>query len=350
MTQLQFVRVNSIKPLPTPRQLKEKYKITDKAQQTVVLGRKTIEDIIEGRDKRKILVVGPCSIHNIEQALDYAKRLKNLADEIQDQFYPVIRIYFEKPRSTVGWKGLIMDPDLDGSGNVEKGLNLARKLLLEINELGLPVATELLYPDLVLCFSDLVSWYAIGARTTEAQTHREVASGVSAPVGFKNGTNGDIKIATNAMHSAANSHTFVGPNDDGILSCIKTKGNPYTHIILRGSEKDTNYEAKSVMFVKQAIELAGLQPRIMIDCSHGNSSKDYRKQAPVFLDILGQIIADRENTPIIGMMLESHINEGNQPLKDPQELKYGISITDACISWETTQELILEAYRLLKNV
>jgi 3-deoxy-7-phosphoheptulonate synthase len=337
--------IENYKVLPTPNDIKSELPLTDRAEHTVLDSRRQLENILDGNDSRKFVVVGPCSIHDPEAALDYARRLKPLADRIKDKLLIVMRVYFEKPRTTVGWKGLINDPDMDDSFHVEKGLRLARKLLLEIAELGLPSATEALDPIVPQYISDLIGWSAIGARTIESQTHREMASGLSMPVGLKNGTNGSIDVALNALKAARGAHSFLGINADGQVSVFNTSGNNYAHIILRGGQQP-NYQAEAIREVEAQITAAGLTPRLAIDCSHGNSSKDHNRQGAVLRDVVDQVRAG--NTSIVGMMLESNLFEGNQSLtEDLSQLRYGVSVTDKCINWEETEALLLEAHASL---
>jgi 3-deoxy-7-phosphoheptulonate synthase len=340
---LSDTRIQACDVLLTPREIQERLPITDREAETVFQGRRDIENIIDGTDKRKFLVLGPCSIHDVNLAIEYAKKLKKLSDIVKDKLLLVMRVYFEKPRTTVGWKGLINDPDIDGSFQIEKGLLIARQLLLNIAQIGLPAATEALDPITPQYLSDLISWSAIGARTIESQTHREMASGLSMPLGFKNGTDGNIEVALNAMEAARTPHSFLGMNQRGEISILTTKGNEYGQIILRGGGGKTNYDAETVKQVEQKLRERGLPQEIVIDCSHGNSSKDHRKQKEVFANVIDQIIAG--DSAIVGLMLESNLYEGNQPIpEDIKELKYGVSITDKCISWKETEEIILQAY------
>lgn len=326
--------------LLTPKQLKTEFPLPENLRKQIENSRKIIADIIHKRDPRKLIVIGPCSIHDPISALDYAEKLKALSEKVSDKLYIVMRVYFEKPRTTVGWKGLINDPNLDGSFNVEKGLRVARKLCLQLAELGLPLATEALDPISPQYLADLFSWSAIGARTTESQTHREMASGLSMAVGFKNGTDGNLGVAINAMQASAQGHSFIGINQQGQVTVLTTKGNPDGHVILRGG-KSPNYTAEYVTECEQALANAGLPQAIMIDCSHGNSNKDYRRQPIVAEDALQQLLAG--NQSIIGLMIESHLFDSNQSSEQPfEQMKYGVSITDACIGWETTEELLVD--------
>ncbi|MGX2975118.1 3-deoxy-7-phosphoheptulonate synthase [Ursidibacter arcticus] len=332
------VNIIDEKLLLTPKMLKEEFPLSEKLKQQIEKSRKIVSDIIHKRDKRQLIVIGPCSIHDPISALEYAKKLKILSDKVSDKLYIVMRVYFEKPRTTVGWKGLINDPNLNGTFDIEKGLRVARKLLLEIAELGLPLATEALDPITPQYLADLFSWSAIGARTTESQTHREMASGLSMAVGFKNGTDGNLAVAINAMQASAQGHSFLGISQTGQVTILHTKGNPDGHVILRGG-KTPNFESQYVQECEQALRKANLPEAIMIDCSHGNSNKDYRRQAIVAENVLQQLL--NGNKSIIGLMLESHLFAGNQSSEQPfEQMQYGISITDACIDWQTTEVLL----------
>ncbi len=340
------VNIESSKTLLTPVQLQERLPVTEAAARTVVRGRQELQAIIDGKDSRKFIIVGPCSIHDPKAALQYARQLKELAERVKDKLLIVMRVYFEKPRTTVGWKGLINDPDLDDSFNMQKGLLTARNLLIQIAEIGLPAATEALDPITPQYLAELISWSAIGARTTESQTHREMASGLSMPVGFKNNTDGNFQVALNAMQSCRMPHHFLGLDRQGQVSTFKTKGNRYGHLILRGSDRQTNFDAATVTRAEQKLEELGLPQKIVIDCSHGNSRKNHKLQTTVVDNILQQI-ADG-NHSIVGMMLESNLFEGNQKLSpDLKRLSYGVSVTDKCIGWEETEQIILSAYQSL---
>ncbi|MEJ1933362.1 3-deoxy-7-phosphoheptulonate synthase [Nostoc sp. NIES-2111] len=332
--------------LLTPNEVKAKSPLTEAAEKRILQFREEIEKILDFQDRRKFIVVGPCSIHDPNAALEYAHKLKNLSDRVQDKLLLIMRVYFEKPRTTVGWKGLINDPDMDDSFHVENGLLLARDLLIKLTQLGLPTATEALDPIVPQYIGELITWAAIGARTTESQTHREMASGLSMPVGFKNGTDGNIQVALNALHSARMPHNFLGINPEGQVSIFETKGNAYGHVILRGGNQP-NFDAASVQDVENKLKEAKLPPRIVIDCSHGNTNKNYKLQPSVLENVVQQIVDG--NTSIVGMMLESNLHEGNQPINcRREELKYGVSVTDPCIGWEETERVILEAYERLK--
>lgn len=330
--------------LPTPAELCQQIPIDHVLQQAITKQRQAIRAILNGEDDRLLVVVGPCSIHDPAAALEYAERLSALAHRVEDRLLLVMRVYVEKPRTTVGWKGLAYDPHLDGSDDMAHGLALSRQLMRDIAALGLPVATELLQPLAALYFEDLLGWAAIGARTTESQIHREMASGLDAIVGFKNGTDGNIGVAIDAMHAAARGHRHFGMDSQGRPVMHETQGNPYTHLVLRGGHGCPNYDASSVADSRRQLEQTGLRANIMIDCSHANSRKDHRRQSDVLLDVLEQRLAGE--TSLVGVMLESHLNEGKQPL-DLDALRYGVSITDACVGWETTEQLLdLVAVRL----
>ena len=326
--------------LITPAELKRAIPISDKARETISQGRKAIENILERTDHRIIVVVGPCSIHDLDAANEYALRLKALADKVSDSLLIVMRVYFEKPRTTVGWKGLINDPFMNDSFKITDGLHIGRKLLHDVLEIGLPTATEALDPISPQYLQDLISWSAIGARTTESQTHREMASGLSSSVGFKNGTDGSLTVAINALQSVASPHRFLGINSDGRVSIITTRGNPYAHVVLRGGNGKPNYDSVSVSICEQELEQAGIAANIMVDCSHANSNKDHNLQPLVLENVSNQILEG--NNSIIGVMIESHLNGGSQKLSsNPDEMKYGVSVTDACIDWETTERSLV---------
>lgn len=332
------VRVRGLRRLITPAQLKEQLPTTPALATQVLRARQTAKQILARREDRMLVLVGPCSIHDPEAALEYARRLVALRAETRERYFFVMRVYFEKPRTTTGWKGLINDPHLDDSCDVAHGLTLARRLLLQISELGLPTATEFLDPIIPQYTADLITWAAIGARTTEAQTHREMASGLSMPVGFKNGTDGDIQVALDAMKSARAPHSFLGIDQDGSTSIIQTTGNPDTHIVLRGGRSGPNYYPEAVADAVARLEKNGLCTSLVVDCSHANSGKDPARQPEVWESLLAQRAAGRRE--IVGAMLESHLHAGRQPLTARREdLQYGVSITDGCIDWETTESL-----------
>jgi len=339
MRPVQDLRVAEARRLLTPRQLKAEMPADEEANSLVAGTRERISNILKRKDSRFLVVVGPCSIHDVEGALDYGQRLACLRQEVASRMEIVMRVYFEKPRTTLGWKGLINDPHLDGSYDMEDGVKKARRLLVELSRMGLPTATEFLDSIVPQYIDDLVSWAAIGARTTESQTHREMASGLSMPVGFKNGTDGSLQIALDAMVSARASHNFLGIDQDGITSIIRTTGNPEGHIVLRGGHTSTNYDANSLHEAESRLLQAGLLPVMMVDCSHANSGKVFKRQEEVWHSVIEQRTAG--NTSLIGAMIESYIEEGNQPIpKKLSDIKYGISITDACVSWATTERML----------
>ncbi len=334
-------RIRNVRPLVSPSVLADELPSNESIVDFVAASRQTITNILDGQDKRLLVVVGPCSIHDPEAALEYAQRLKSLANQLQQQLFIVLRVYFEKPRTVVGWKGLINDPDLNGNFNINLGLRLARKLLLDVNQLGLPAASEFLDTTLGQYYADLISWGAIGARTVESQVHRELASGLSMPVGFKNRTDGDIQVAIDAIRSARHSHWFPSLTHDGAPAILETTGNRQTHLVLRGgNHSGTNYDAKSVAKACYLLEQSGLLSRVMIDCSHANSEKDHHKQADVALSLAKQLAVG--NQQIFGIMLESHLKAGRQDLRQDKPLEYGQSITDACMSFEQTETLLTQ--------
>jgi len=334
------LNIESIQRLPPPSAVKELFPLSETASRTVVNGRETVKKILAGEDGRFLVIVGPCSIHDPESALEYARRLGRLQQATARELFILMRVYFEKPRTTIGWKGLINDPHLDGSCDVVAGLKQARQLLLQINELGLPAATEFLDPIVPQYTADLVSWAAIGARTTESQTHRELASGLSMPVGFKNGTDGSLQTALDAMHSARAPHRFLGIDQDGCTALVKARGNSWGHIVLRGGRGHTNYDAENLRDTAGRLAAAGLPRAILVDCSHANSSKKHERQEVVWQSLIAQKVAG--NPALMGAMVESFLHAGNQPFPLPREqLKHGVSITDPCISWETTERLLL---------
>ncbi len=331
------IRINSIREVVPPTQVHEQHPISQMAAETVFDARQAIHNILHGHDDRLLVVIGPCSVHDPNAAIEYAKQLKVVRDRLKNDLMIVMRVYFEKPRTTVGWKGLINDPDLDESFDINKGLPLARKLLLDINELGLPAGTEFL--DLISpqYIADLISWGAIGARTTESQGHRELASGLSCPVGFKNGTDGTMRIAVDAIHAAARPHVFMSLTKEGRSAVFSTHGNADTHIILRGGKRP-NYDAESVDIAADEMQQSGLAPKLMIDCSHANSRKDHNKQVDVGHDVAHQL--SKGDKRIIGVMIESHLISGRQDNIPGKPLTYGQSITDACIDWKTSEPLL----------
>jgi 3-deoxy-7-phosphoheptulonate synthase len=347
MKQTDDLRVVGYEPLITPKILKREVPAGVKASRTVVEARKTIEKILLKEDPRLLVIVGPCSIHDEKAALEYAARLNELRKEVTQTLFIVMRVYFEKPRTTVGWKGMINDPDLDGTCDMTTGLRRARRLLMQINEMGLPAGTEMLDTITAQYVADLVGWSAIGARTTESQTHREMASGLSMPVGFKNSTDGKLSSAINALMAAGSSQSFLGIDQDGKTCVVKTTGNQSVHIVLRGGEK-ANYDPISLEEARLKLIEKNLPETIMVDCSHGNSMKKYQGQAVVWKNVIGQYLAGNES--LIGLMLESNLRAGNQAFSgDASMLKYGLSITDECISWDTTQQLLLWADEKLRQ-
>ncbi|VUD47284.1 Phospho-2-dehydro-3-deoxyheptonate aldolase, Tyr-sensitive [Thalassocella blandensis] len=335
--------------LISPEKIKQELPISELAATTVTTGREHVRNILDRKDPRLIVVVGPCSIHDPKAAIDYAERLKVLAEKVKDSLLIVMRVYFEKPRTTVGWKGLINDPYLNDSFKIQDGLHVGRKLLLDIAEMGLPAATEALDPISPQYMQDLISWSAIGARTTESQTHREMASGLSCAVGFKNGTDGGLEVAINALQSTSNPHRFLGINGEGSVSIVHTRGNPYGHIVLRGGNGKPNYDSVSVAVCEQELKKSNVIPNIMVDCSHANSNKNHELQPLVMENVVNQILEG--NKSIIGVMIESNIGAGNQKISSNlDELTYGVSVTDACIDWETTEKTLIDAANKLKEI
>jgi 3-deoxy-7-phosphoheptulonate synthase len=343
------INVTSFAAMPTPEDLHARMPLSDRAARTVMQGREALRNILDRKDPRMFIIVGPCSIHDPVAGLDYARRLSRLQEEVGDTLLLVMRVYFEKPRTTTGWKGYINDPDMDDSFRVDKGMENARKFLLDVCELGLPTATEALDPISPQYLGDLISWTAIGARTTESQTHREMSSGLSTPVGFKNGTDGDIDIAVNAILSASHPHSFLGLNSQGRVAIVRTRGNSYGHVVLRGGAGRPNYDTVSVAMAEQALAKAKLPANIVVDCSHANSYKDPELQPLVMRDVVNQVRFG--NKSLVGVMIESNIVVGKQAIpEDLSQLKYGCSVTDACIGWETTEQMIREAATLLREV
>lgn len=351
ITPTQNLNVVAIRPIVTPAQLEAALPVSPAANHTVVTGRKVIRDIVAGRDPRLLVVVGPCSVHDPEAALDYARKLNAVRTQVEDQLLIVMRVYFEKPRTTVGWKGLINDPHLDGTFDMNRGLEIARKLLIDVNAIGLPCATELLDQIVPQYIDDLLGWAAIGARTTESQSHRQMASGLSMPVGFKNSTDGSVQIAIDAMKAARSSHHFLGIDEDGRAVIVQTRGNDAGHIILRGGQNRPNYSPENVADASQGLTKAGLPPRLMVDCSHANSNKKHENQAVVWQSIIEQRLVNAPPSPVMGVMIESNLNDGRQDVgpDGPAGLKYGVSITDACIGWETTERLLLDGAERLRT-
>jgi 3-deoxy-7-phosphoheptulonate synthase len=342
------LKVTGITPIIAPADLRQVFPLSEKDRAFVSRSREQIKEIIQRRDKRLMVVVGPCSIHDTEAALEYAGKLAELSRKVDDQLLLIMRVYFEKPRTTVGWKGLINDPDMDGTHLISKGLGIARGLLGKMTSLEVPVANEMLDPITPEYVADLISWGAIGARTTESQTHRELASGLSFPIGFKNGTDGNLQIAIDAMKASMHSHSFLGINREGRTSIIQTSGNPDVHIVLRGGSRKVNYHPEDIAHTEEQLVKNSLAPTIMVDCSHGNSNKDYQKQPDVLECVVDQLLAG--NGSISGVMIESNLEAGNQKIpSDTSQLKYGVSITDACIDWTTTERILLHAHDRLKQ-
>jgi 3-deoxy-7-phosphoheptulonate synthase len=345
---LQNVNVASSDLLATPEEVKRRLPLTARAADTVLRGREAVRAILERRDSRLFVVVGPCSIHDVTAAREYAGRLKALADRVAPTLLLIMRVYFEKPRTTVGWKGLINDPDLDDSFHIEKGILLARELLLHVAELGLPAGTEALDPIMPQYLSELITWTAIGARTTESQTHREMASGLSTPVGFKNGTDGALATSINALESVRHPHHFLGITQRGQSAVFRTRGNAHAHLVLRGGGGRVNYDAVSIALAERQLAQASLPTNIVVDCSHGNSNKDPGVQPLVAENCVTQILDG--NRSIVGLMLESHLKAGNQPIpKDLGLLEYGVSITDPCMDWQSSETLLLKLHAALQN-
>lgn len=338
------IRIKKFTKLISPREIRTEIPASETAIATITKGRSDFCKILQGKEKRFVVIVGPCSIHDPKSAIEYAKKLKKLQPLLSDKLFIMMRVYFEKPRTTTGWKGLISDPYLDESYNMEAGTKLTRKILIEIAELGIPVATELLDPITAAYIAELVSWVAIGARTTESQTHRQMTSGLSTPVGFKNNSDGNLDVAVHAMMSAKTSHNFLGIDNDGHCAIIETEGNPDAHIVLRGGAGRPNYHIEDVTECEKKLKAKNFTPRIMIDCSHENSGKDPTKQKLVIRDMLAQ--KQMGNQSIFGIMLESNLIEGRQDIpKSKKNLKYGVSITDACIGWEETEKLLKDIHK-----
>ena len=343
------LNVAAFDTMPTPEEIHARLPISDKATKTVTHGRTLLRKILDRKDHRLFVVVGPCSIHDPVAGMDYARRLHALQAEVGDTLQLIMRVYFEKPRTTVGWKGYINDPFMDDSFRVDIGMEKARQFLLDVAELGLPTGTEALDPISPQYYGDLITWTAIGARTTESQTHREMSSGLSTPVGFKNATNGDLSVAVNAVLSASRPHSFLGINSAGKVAVVRTKGNPYGHVVLRGGDGRPNYDTVSVSIAEQAMVKGKLSANIVVDCSHANSSKKPELQPLVMSDVVNQIRLG--NKSLIGVMIESNIEAGNQPIPaDLSQLKYGCSVTDGCVAWDTTEKMIRDAAVLLRDV
>ncbi|MBI5820709.1 MAG: 3-deoxy-7-phosphoheptulonate synthase [Verrucomicrobia bacterium] len=343
------LHVKEIVPLLSPRAMRVLLPTPETTIEFVAKARERVIRILKQEDQRMLVVVGPCSIHDEKSALEYAGRLAKLQKDLADRMEIVMRVYFEKPRTIIGWKGLINDPHLDGSQDIETGLKIARKLLQEINGLGLPAATEFLDPIVPQYIANLITWAAIGARTTESQTHREMASGLSMPVGLKNGTDGSLQAAIDAMGATAHPHSFLGMNEDGVTSIVRTNGNPNAHIVLRGGRTMTNYDPASIKAAEQKLISEKLPPVLMVDCSHANSEKKFAKQEEVWRSVIEQRVGGTRS--LMGLMVESHLNEGNQSIpKNKCDLRYGVSITDSCVGWDTTERMLLWGYEQLKKV
>lgn len=348
MYRIQDLHVKEIVPLLSPQALKALSPAPEIVSDSVARARERVIRILRQEDPRLLVVIGPCSIHDQNSAVEYATRLSQLQKELADRMEIVMRVYFEKPRTIIGWKGLINDPHLDGSQDIETGLKIARKLLLQITSLGLPAATEFLDPIVPQYIADLISWAAIGARTTESQTHREMASGLSMPVGLKNATDGSLQVAIDAMGATRHPHSFLGLNEDGMTSIVRTTGNPDAHVVLRGGRAMTNYDAASIKSAEAKLISENLPPVLMVDCSHANSEKKFAKQEEVWRSVIQQRVGGTAS--LIGLMVESHLNEGNQPIpKSLKELRYGVSITDSCIGWEATERMLRWGYAELKK-
>jgi 3-deoxy-7-phosphoheptulonate synthase len=345
---LQNINVVSSELLPTPEDIKRDLPLSSAAEEFVYRSRHSVRRILDRDDPRVFVVVGPCSIHDPVAAREYAQRLASLAARVDKTMLLIMRVYFEKPRTTVGWKGLINDPDMDDSFHIEKGIRVARELLLHLADLGMPAATEALDPIMPQYLSELITWTAIGARTTESQTHREMASGLSTPVGFKNGTDGSLTVAINALQSVRHPHHFLGITQQGQSAVFRTRGNKYGHIVLRGGGSRTNYDSVSLALCERELEKENLPANVVVDCSHGNSNKDPGLQPLVAENLVNQILEG--NRSLVGFMLESHLHWGSQPLTaDLSELKYGVSVTDACVDWETTEKLLLSLDQRLRS-
>lgn len=348
MIQIDNLNIDSQTPLSSPKQIISAYPASEENLAFIAQARQEVTDILNRKDSRKIMIVGPCSIHNEADAIEYAKRLKTLQEKVSDKLLLVMRVYFEKPRTTIGWKGLIYDPDLNDSYDFEKGLRMARKIMRDVVSLGIPTATEMLDPISAQYIADLVCWSAIGARTTESQTHRQLVSGLSMPTGFKNATTGNIQVACEAIKSASHPHSFIGVLPDGRSGLFHTKGNPNCHVVLRGGSDGPNYGSEYIAFCRELMKKAGLTPNIIVDCSHANCNKVADRQMVVLHDLVQQILEGNED--ILGFMMESNILGGNQKVKSGETPKAGLSITDPCISWENTESIITEVYHTLPTI
>ena len=338
MEQTNNVNIARFKPLMSPAALRAELPESDTVAHVVAAARRGISDILANRDKRRVVITGPCSLHDRDATLEYAAKLRALQDRVADKVLLVMRAYFEKPRTTLGWKGMLYDPRMDNSYDIEEGFRRSRALLLGIGQMGLPTATEFLDPIVPQYIADVIAWAAIGARTSESQIHRQMASGLSMPIGFKNSMDGNLATAVDAIKAAASGHCFMGIDENGTVVIAETRGNAGGHIVMRGGAHEPNYGSEYVAFASVLLQKAGMTNGVIIDCSHANSEKDYTRQRTAFLDVLGQI--RQGNTLIAGMMLESFLQEGNQPFDTPDRLKYGMSVTDKCIGWDETEELI----------
>lgn len=334
------VNIASCELLSSPETVRQELPVSAVLRRQIQQWRREVVDIITGRDRRLLVIVGPCSVHNLAGALEYARRLRDLRARVADRFYLVMRAYFEKPRTTLGWKGLIYDPDLNGDYNLEKGIATARQLLLDLAAMGVPAASEVLDPVMSVYLTDLLSWAGIGARTTESPTHRQLASGLPMAVGFKNGTDGGLKIALDALATVSSPHSFIGVMRNGHTGVFRTRGNPYGHLVLRGGSAGPNYDAKGVAQARAMLAAAGLRQRLVVDCSHGNSNKDWQRQAAVFADVRAQVRRGENEGAIAGMMLESYLKAGQQQVTPGKAVAPDMSVTDACMSWEDTAELL----------
>lgn len=348
MRRLEYLRVRATEPLPTPQELFEQLSVPANIQKQIEDARNTVRDILSGKDSRFLIIVGPCSIHDPKAAKEYAQKLVEIAERTKGNYFIMMRVYFEKPRTAKGWKGILHDPWLNGSHDIATGLKMTRQLLLDLAEMGIPTAAEILDPTSAWYFGDLLSWSCIGARTSASQTHRQMASLLSTPVGFKNSTDGNVEVAINGIVSASSPHVFIGMDNNGRISRIQTKGNPDGHVVLRGGHTKTNYDPQSISHTIQLLKKAKLTPHLLIDCSHDNSLKQYEKQAQVFQSVLHQVIEGNSN--IRGVLLESNLNAGSQTVtEDTSKLRYAVSLTDACIGWEMTEKLLLWGEDFLKR-
>lgn len=347
MPRTENVNIHSQQPLTPPAELKSRLPLSQSGIDLVYSGRRATREILDGIDERLLVIVGPCSIHNPDEALEFAEKLTRLSSQVKDRLLLVMRVYFEKPRTTIGWKGLIYDPELNGSYNIEKGVFIARELLIKIVEMGLPAATEILDPVITQYIADTITWAAIGARTTESQPHRQLVSGLSMPTGFKNGTDGGIKVAVDAVKAANSEHAFIGVTADGRAGIFRTKGNKHAHVVLRGGTSGPNYYSENIAFAKELMRKNGLRPNLVVDCSHANSGKQAERQLDVADNVIKQILSGED--AIIGVMIESNLTTGNQTLDEKITPRRGVSVTDPCLGWKDTQALILGIHEALEN-